>query len=149
MRIEDEIKQQHFKSEYQKAFLNVKVTASWLSGLVSTTLKPYGLSQEQYNVLRILRGQHPKPSTLGLISERMVDKMSNATRLVEKLRKSGLATREVCPTNRRKVDILITDKGLELLKSLDPIVNGLTKESMYLSEEELRTLNALLDKMRG
>ncbi len=149
MKIEEEIKQKHFQSEYQKAVLNIKVTASWLSGILNAQLKPYGLSQEQYNVLRILRGQHPKPSTLGLITERMVDKMSNATRLVEKLRKSGLVTREVCAANRRKVDILITQEGLDLLSRLDPVMNSSLEQSKTLSNSELQKLNELLDRMRS
>lgn len=148
MKIEDEIKQKRFNSQFQKAVLNVKVTASWVSGMVNSKLKPYGISQEQYNVLRILRGQYPKPSTLGLITERMVDKMSNATRLVEKLRKSELVTREVCPTNRRKVDILITEKGLSLLSSIDPVIDEALDRSRNLTDSELLKLNELLDKMR-
>ena len=148
MKIEEEIKQKRFNSEFQKAALNIKVTASWVSSMINATLKPYAISQEQYNVLRILRGQHPRPSTLGLITERMVDKMSNATRLVEKLRKAGLVTREVCPTNRRKVNILITEKGLELLSRIDPVIDEALDSSKNLSDEELRQLNELLDKMR-
>ena len=149
MKIEDEIKQKRFDSEFQKAVLNVKVTASWLSGITNNTLKPFGISAEQYNVLRILRGQYPKPSSLNTISERMVDKMSNATRLVEKLRKGDLVTREICPSNRRKVDILITQKGLDLLAELDPVMRDALKESQQVSNQELELLNSILDKMRG
>ena len=149
MRIEDEIKQKRFDSEFQKAVLNIKVTASWLSAITNNTLKPFNLSPEQYNVLRILRGQYPKPSTLSTITDRMVDKMSNATRLVEKLRKSGLVTRDVCASNRRKVDILITQKGLDLLAELDPVMRHTFKDTQLVSDEELAMLNQILDKMRG
>jgi DNA-binding MarR family transcriptional regulator len=149
MKLEDEIKQVRFESEFQKAVLNIKFTASWFSGMMNAKLKPFGISQEQYNVLRILRGQYPKASTLSLISDRMIDKMSNATRLVEKLRASGLVTREVCNSNRRKVDILITQKGLDVLKELDPIVSGMFVGFTGLPDEALRQLNDALDKMRG
>lgn len=149
MKIEEEIKQKRFDSEFHKAFLNIQVTASWLSSLTNATLKPFGLSPEQYNVLRILRGQHPKPSTLALITERMVDKMSNATRLVEKLKKNELVTRGVCATNRRKVDILITQKGLDLLAELDPITLDAFTGIQLVPDEELEVLNDILDRMRG
>jgi DNA-binding MarR family transcriptional regulator len=84
-------------------------TSGWLQNIYARFFKNYGLSQQQFNVLRILRGQHPKPVMLCQITERMIDKMSNATRLVEKLRQKGLVTRELNDKSRRKVDIKITD----------------------------------------
>ena len=149
MKIEDEIKQGKFKSEFQKATLNILVTASWLGSQVGSILKNFGISQAQYNVLRILRGQKDGPCSLGTITERMVDKMSNATRLVEKLRQNGYVTREVCAHNRRKVDIMITEKGLELLTSIDPLINQKFDEINQIDESELATLNTILDKLRG
>ncbi len=149
MKLEEEIKQEHFKNTFYKAILNIRLTESWLSNQVNQTLKPFGLSQEQYNVLRILKGQYPKPSPLQLISERMVNRMSNATRLVEKLRQGGLVTRQECPGNRRKVDILITNKGQDVLDQVKPHLESTIDQMKNLSIEEAEQLNDLLDKFRG
>ncbi len=149
MKIEEEIKQKKFDNEYQKATLNIIFTASWLSSEIHGVLKPFGLSQEQFNVLRILRGQNPNPCSLGTITERMIDKMSNATRLVEKLRKNDLVSREICPTNRRKVDICITEEGLKLLEQIDPALLKKFEEIQRVEDKDLEVLNAMLDTMRG
>lgn len=149
MKLEEEIKQQNFKSPLYKAMLNIRLTESWLSNQINQTLKPFGLSQEQYNVLRILKGQYPNPSPLQLISERMVNRMSNATRLVEKLRQGELVTRQECPTNRRKVDILITQKGMNLLDQIRPQLDAAMAQMKNLSVKEAEQLNELLDKFRG
>ncbi len=149
MKLEEEIKQQQFRDPFYKAVLNIRVTESWLSTRMNQMLKPFGISQEQYNVLRILKGQFPKPSSLLLITERMVNRMSNATRLVEKLRQGGYVTRKECPGNRRKVDILITEKGLELLEQIKPEVEATMDKMKNLNQEEADLLNTLLDKFRG
>ncbi|MDF9798559.1 DNA-binding MarR family transcriptional regulator [Catalinimonas alkaloidigena] len=149
MKLEEVIKQDQFKNSYYKAILNIRVTESWLSNQVNQCLKPFGISQEQYNVLRILKGQYPKPSSLQLITERMVNRMSNATRLVEKLRLGGYVTRKECSSNRRKVDILITEKGMELLEQIRPEIEGSMDRMKNLSQEEAELLNKLLDKFRG
>ncbi|MFP4091484.1 MAG: MarR family winged helix-turn-helix transcriptional regulator [Cyclobacteriaceae bacterium] len=149
MKLEEVIKQKEFKSPLYKAILNIRVTESWLSNQVNQTLKPFGLSQEQYNVLRILNGQYPNPSPLQLISERMVNRMSNATRLVEKLRQNGLVTRQECPSNRRKVDILITQKGIDLLQEIRPQLDATMDNMNSLDAAEAEQLNYLLDKFRG
>ncbi|CAN0372638.1 unnamed protein product, partial [Ectocarpus sp. 4 AP-2014] len=108
---------------------------------------PFGISTQQFNVLRILRGQNGKPANLQTISERMVNKMSNTTRLVDKLIDKGLVSRAVCPSNRRKVEILITRKGItdlgEIDKHIDNVENSAVKQ---FSERDLRTLNELLNK---
>lgn len=149
MKIEDEIKQGRFENEFQKATLNILVTASWLSSQMNSILKQFGISQAQYNVLRILRGQKCNPCSLGTITERMVDKMSNATRLVEKLRVSGYVTREVCPNNRRKVDIMVTDAGLKLLSDIDPLIKKKFDELNQVAPEDLAKLNEVLDQIRS
>lgn len=149
MRLEEEIKQTKPLDNFQKAILNIRYTESWLSGIFHQALKPYGISQQQYNVLRILRGQCPNPSPLQLITDRMVDKMSNATRLVEKLRKNGLVTRQVCEANRRKVDIMITEKGLALLDKLDKVIIETMEQIKNLNHQEIEELNKILDKLRG
>lgn len=116
-------------------------------GLLSA-LKPFDLSIEQFNVLRILRGQKGQPINLQDIQDRMVSKMSNTTRLVDKLIKKDLVKRKVCEANRRKVDISITNDGLEILKKLDPLVDKAEKTvTQNLSEEELIQLNILLSKL--
>ncbi|GAA4369942.1 MarR family transcriptional regulator [Hymenobacter saemangeumensis] len=147
MRIEDEIKQTSFQSEHQKAYINLVYTAGWLQQQQACAFKPYGLSLPQFNILRILRGQHPLPATVALLIERMLDKTSNASRIVDKLEEKQLVTRKVCPANRRAVDIRITDAGLELLRRIDADGTA-AKYFGSLTEDELRQLNSLLDKLR-
>ena len=148
MKLEDEIKQTQFSDDFLKAILNVLVTADRISRATNATLKPYCISKEQYNVLRILKGQYPKPSTLQLITERMVSKSSNATRLVEKLRTKGLVERSLCATNRRKVDIVISQEGLELLVEVGSQVMESSNRYRNITDEEARELNRILEKMR-
>lgn len=148
MKLEEEIKQLKFEDTFHKVVLNIRFTGNWFYNRISRALKPYGISEEQYNVLRILKGQHPHPSPLQLIGERMINRMSNATRLVEKLRRQGLVSREVCPKNRRKVDILITEKGLNLLTEIKPKLDQEMQKANTISVEEAEELNRLLDKIR-
>ncbi|MGG7036121.1 MAG: MarR family winged helix-turn-helix transcriptional regulator, partial [Flavobacterium sp.] len=130
--------------------LNLMHTNSVLSEKFSEILKPYDLSGEQYNVLRILRGREGKPANMCVIQERMVTKNSNTTRLIDKLLLKGLVTREVCPNNRRKIEVEITQKGLELLQELDPkVTEHEQKLATGLTPEELSELNRLLEKYRG
>lgn len=111
-------------------------------------LKPFDVSLQQFNVLRILRGMNGTPAHLGTLNERMVTPMSNTTRLVDKLVRKGLVTRRVCPTNRRKVEILITGEGLETLKHIDPVIESVENEVLgNMSPRELEELNALLDRI--
>lgn len=149
MKLEEEIQHPNFADQYMKAILNVMVTADTLGSATNAALKPYGISKEQFNVLRILRGQHPKPATVQLITARMISKSSNATRLVEKMRTKGLVERTQCTADRRKVDVIITQKGLDLLEQVDPVVRGVGDDRRNLSEDEAKLLNILLDKMRG
>jgi DNA-binding MarR family transcriptional regulator len=149
MKLEDELKQPRFKDEYQRAMLNIIFTGSWLEVRTNQVLKPFDLSSQQFNVLRILRGSRPRPLNLLDIQERMMDRMSNATRLVEKLRQKGLLTREQCDQNRRKVEIEITDKGMELLSTLDPLMEQLHKSfAGKLTVDEANHINVILDKLR-
>lgn len=149
MRLEDELKQEKFKSEYQRAMLNVIFTAYWLEDKSHEIFKGYAISMQQYNVLRILRGQKGKPVNLFLIQDRMIHKMSNATRLVEKLRLKGYVKRTTCEANRRKVEITITDKGLQFLDEIEPkIKKSETDMFSNLTEKEAVQLGRLLDKIR-
>jgi len=149
MTIEEEIKQKSFQSEYHKLSVNLQFTASWLSSIHSKSLKRFGISIQQFNVLRILRGQFPNPSSLILIRDRMLDKESNASRLIDKLVNAELTQRVQCPKDRRQVEITITEKGLALLKELDKNMQTLNDTLSHLSTEEAKTLNLLLDKLRG
>lgn len=148
MKIEEEIKQEKFTSEFEKTAVNILFTSSWLHTVLSNALKPFGISVQQYNVLRILKGQCPKPAMLGLIQERMMDKMSNATRLVDKLIEKGLVDRKQCPMNRRQVDIVITKEGIALLENIQPVLKKVDS-SFGIDAEEARDLNNLLDKFRS
>ncbi|MDF2158665.1 MarR family transcriptional regulator [Algoriphagus sp. CAU 1675] len=148
-RIEDAIRQKEFKSPYNKLIVNLLYTHSYLVTAQNNLLKPHDISPEQYNVLRILRGQSGVPTTVSSIQDRMLNKMSNASRLVEKLKTKGLVNREECPNDRRQVDILITEKGLDLLKMLEAQVEESNKTILHLSEEEVIQMNNLLDKLRG
>jgi DNA-binding MarR family transcriptional regulator len=149
MEIGKEIKQDKFKNEYQKMLINILFTSGWLSSKHTSNLKPYGISSQQFNLLRILRGQHPKPATVNLLIERMLDKNSNASRLVEKLRVKKLVERAVCLEDRRAVNVIITEKGLELLNDIDKQETAFLKELKKLTESEAAQLNVLLDKLRG
>lgn len=149
MEIGKEIKQTKFKNEYQKLLINILFTSGWLSAKHTSSLKPYGISTQQFNILRILRGQHPKPATVNLLIDRMLDKNSNASRLVEKLRIKKLVDRAVCPDDRRAVNVVITQKGLDLLEELDKLDLNLSKEMKNISEKEAALISSLLDKLRG
>ncbi len=134
----------------KKTVLNISYSSIWMKDEILTVLKPYDISIEQFNVLRILRGKNGEPTNLQDIQERMINKMSNTTRLVDKLILKGLVERFICKKNRRKVDIFITENGLNLLKEIDPIINK-TEDTLTsnLTEEELENLNVLLTKLRA
>lgn len=134
----------------KKTVLNISYTSNVIRDSISNTLKPFDISIEQFNVLRILRGQKGKPTNLQDIQIRMVSKMSNTTRLVDKLILKTYVERFVCEQNRRKVEIFITPQGLDLLKEIDPIVDAIEKNiTSTLSKEELTSLNILLTKLRN
>lgn len=149
MGLEKEIQQEKFSNEYEKVAVNILFTGSWLHNLNASRLKAHALTPEQYNVLRILRGSHPKTLRLSDISCRMIDKNSNATRLVEKLRLKGLLKRERCEDNRRQVDVFITDKGLALLKKIDLEEAAWMAKLKNINRTEAAELNRILDKLRG
>lgn len=148
MTLEEELKQAKFKSEYQKAMLNVLFTGNWLGSDSSRILKPFGLSPQQYNVLRILKGQKGKAISVNNIMSRMIDKMSNTSRLVEKLRQKELIERVVCENDRRQVDVRITKKGLDLLTEAGKEMNNIDRIKANITLEEAQKLNELLDKIR-
>lgn len=150
MKIEDAIKSPATLPPAKRTILNFMYTQNVIAEAFSEILKPFDLSPEQFNVLRILRGQKGKPANMCMIQERMIAKTSNTTRLVDKLLLKELVTREVCSENRRKMEIMITGKGLDLLGELDPLVDA--HENLYmnnLSQNEVEQLNLLLEKYRG
>jgi len=149
MKLEDEIKQNSFRNEYHKLAVNLIFTHSWLMSKIYEMLDEYDLTPQQFNLLRILRGQYPKPASITLLKERMLDKMSDASRLVERLLAKGLVERKICPEDRRKVDVVITKKGLKLLEKIDKTDNEMYNYFKNLSEVEAKKLNELLDKLRG
>lgn len=149
MKLEDEIKQKSFKTPQQKLAVNLLYSSNWLNNHYSDFLKKSSLTVQQYNVLRILRGQHPKVCALKLIKERMLDRMSDASRIIDKLVTKNYVIRNQCPNDRRSVSLLISPKGLELLKNLDYIDDSTKMIFKHLSSKEVTQLNDLLDTMRG
>lgn len=150
MPIETDIKQATFRTPFHRALVNIIYTSNWIGDHQMRSLKPFKLTLQQYNVLRILRGQHPNPVKVSDITERMLDKMSNASRLVDKLLAKNLVQRSECPTDRRAVDIVITDAGLALLKKLDAVQDTWTAHiHERMSEEDATQLSLLLDKIRS
>lgn len=149
MELEKEINQKKFRSESHKLMVNIIYTFNWLNGQHSDFLKPYGVTYQQFNVLRILRGQQMQPASIKLIRERMLDKMSDASRIVEKLRTKGLVDRHICQHDRRSCQVFITQKGMDLLSDIDSNENQQSGTMNALSEPEKQQLNLLLDKLRG
>ncbi|MBD0402768.1 MarR family winged helix-turn-helix transcriptional regulator [Flammeovirga sp. EKP202] len=136
--------------KYYKAIHQIIVTGHWITDQVGKDLKEYGITEPQFNVLRILKGQKGDPITVQEIQERMVQRSSNVTRIVDKLLDKELVNRQECPTNRRKMDITITQKGLEELEKLDDKVGHFHDQFQgNLSEEELETLATLIKKLKG
>jgi DNA-binding MarR family transcriptional regulator len=149
LKIEEEIKQEKFANEFEKLIVNLLFTSSWLVSKQNDLMKPYGLSVQQFNILRILKGQYPKSASVNLLIERMLDKNSNASRLVDKLKTKNLVLRSECPSDRRKVDVLISVKGLKLLNELSSKMDTLSLGSLGITNDEAQKINVLLDKLRN
>lgn len=149
MKLELEIRQKEFKSEQAKGLVNLLYTTSWLQDRSRTFFERFDLTPQQYNALRILRGQFPKAATVNLIKERMIDKMSDASRIVERLRLKNLLDRTTAAYDRRAVDIVINQGGLNLLEQIDQHIHEFENCFESLDFEEVKTLNILLDKLRG
>ena len=149
MNIEDVIKSKNMSLPSQ-IVINLAYTSRVVEEALISILKDYNLTIQQFNVLRILRGQKGNPANLSTIQERMIDRNSNTTRLIDKLIKKQLVKRQVCKDNRRKIEVFITDKGQNLLAELDPVTDQHNKKCVEgLSTKELETLNSLLDKLRS
>jgi DNA-binding MarR family transcriptional regulator len=138
------------KDPYNRALLSIMYTGSWLVSRITKLLKPYGISEPQYNVLRILRGQHGEPINMFAVQSRMLQRMSNVSRLVDKLVEKGLVQRTQTKENRRMVDLTITEKGMTLLTQLDPVIGDYMHSiAKNLKKDEARTLSEWLDILRN
>ena len=148
MGIEKEIHQGKFRSSGQKALLNILFTYGWINERIKNVLAPEDITLQQYNILRILRGSFPKPLSTLQIRERMLDRMSDTSRIVDRLVAKELVKKVVCIKDRRLVDVTITEKGQNLLKKLDAEVNDMENISKNLTDKEAETISKLLDKLR-
>jgi len=148
MSIEKDISQRKFTSEYQKAMVNLVYTHNWMMEKMKLFFEKADLTTQQFNILRILRGAGEPLSTLQ-IRQRMLDKMSDTSRIVDRLIKKGLTKKVICKSDRRLVDVTITEKGLKLLENLDEMQPDLDRIIQSINESEARELNNLLDKIRN
>ncbi|CAM4345307.1 MarR family winged helix-turn-helix transcriptional regulator [Zobellia nedashkovskayae] len=147
MNVEDIIKTEKEIPLKSRTLIHFLLVNNTITEALSAALKPYGVSLQQFNVLRILRGQNEKPASLATLNERMVTKMSNTTRLVDKLLLKGYVERKVCPSNRRKVEIRITEEGLLILKKMDTSMSEAEDNVLQnLSDKEMEQLNILFNK---
>ncbi len=149
MSIEQDIKQTKFKSSRQKAVINILYTNSYLAEKMRDRFAKEGLTPQQFNVLRILRGSHPQPLSTLQIRERMLDKMSDTSRIVDRLVLKKLVAKCTCEQDKRLVDVSITEAGLCLLKKMDAEEHQSDDMMQALSEEEAELLSNLLDKVRN
>lgn len=148
MKLEEQITQQKFRNQFHKLAVNIIYTHSRLMDHFSNIFNKYDITPNQYNILRILRGQYPNPATINLLKERMLDKMSDASRMVERLRLKGFVERAKSAKDRRMADVIISENGLELLRKIDKYDTQFDSFFESLSEKEAETLNNLLDKIR-
>ncbi|MBA4144973.1 MAG: MarR family transcriptional regulator [Cytophaga sp.] len=148
MKIEEEIKQPKFRSDYQKVAINLIFTANWLINKQQDFFKPYGITASQFNILRILRGQHPNKISGVEIKSRMLDKNSDIPRLLDRLVKKNLILKTVCPSDKRAADVIITETGLSILYQIDELLDQIESRQLKLTKEEATQLSDLLDKCR-
>ena len=148
MKLEEAIKSNRFKSEVHKAGLNILYTAWWLKTLASKELKEYGLTHEQYNVLRILKGKHPEQMCVRDIAERMIEKNSNVPRIIDRLELKKLVKRSTSPNDKRETAIMLTPAGINILEIATTKVNKVFENTVIMEESSASTLNKLLEKIR-
>lgn len=149
MTLSDLIQQDTFASLEQEALLNVLATASWISGELTAAMAPHGVTQAQYNVLRILRGRHPERYACSEIGERLLDRTPDVTRLLVRLEARGLVKRERAEHDRRVVEVHITPEGLDVLSRLDaPVSEAIERLGRHLTDDQLSQLSGLLETLR-
>ena len=144
-----ESKSTRYENAFHEVIVNVSYTQNWCNDKVKQAVSPYDITSQQFNVLRILRRQFPDPSTINLIKSEMLDKMCDASRIVDRLVQKGIVVKSTSNNDKRAVDILINERGLNLLKKIDSEVSLSSILSSNISEEEAVQLNRLLDKARG
>lgn len=150
MGILEDIKQsKDFKNPYEKLIVNVLYTSSWLLDQQNRFFKEHGITSPQYNVLRILRGQYPEPCTVNTIIDRMLDKMSNASRIVDRLEVKELVARTVCESDRRAKDVVITEKGLKVLEEVDTALKSWLDQFQPVGKEVVEKASDTLDSIRA
>ena len=147
--ISQEINQLTFESDKHKALLNLMFTNNWILDRLNGFFKTYSITNQQFNVLRILKGQHPKPCTAKYIKEVMIFKAPDLTRLLDRLIEKGFVVRKACKQNRRELDINITKSGIDLLEQLNPLLRQCMEGLIDLTERVAQDLSNLLDKARG
>lgn len=138
----------HPTSPFEQGVINLLMTDNYISSKLKSFLDDFDVTTQQYNILRILRGQYPEPATNNEVKERMLYKSADTSRLVDRLYEKGLVTREQCPDDRRRVDICISEKGLQLLDHIDEEINEVEEFLGNLNESEVKELNRLLEKIR-
>lgn len=148
MSLSNEIHQAEFRNEYHKALVNILYTHNYIVSHMSNVFKEFDITRQQFNVLRILRGQYPAACTINLIKDRMLDKMSDTSRIVERLRLKGLISRNFNLSDKRAVEIRISEAGLALLDTMEEPVNQIETALHGLSLQDTILLNSLLDKLR-
>lgn len=149
MGIKEDIKQKKaFRNDYQKVGVNIMFTYNWLTENLKQLVEPYDITIQQYNVLRILRGSYPDPLSTQEIRVRMLDKMSDVSRIVDRMIAKELVSKCMCPTDKRLVDVQITNKGISLLTRLKKLELSMDNQLSALSPEEAEQLSFLLDKLR-
>jgi MarR family 2-MHQ and catechol resistance regulon transcriptional repressor len=149
MGISKDIRQTKFRNEYHKAMINLLFTYGWTIERLKNFVSEEDITHQQFNILRILRGSHPTPLSTLQIRERMIDKMSDTSRIVDRLVSKALVKKVICKKDRRLVDVSITDKGLKLLEKLDQRQNEMDGILNNLTEKEASVLSKLLDKIRS
>ena len=149
MEIEKEIKQPKFKNPYQKAAINLIYTAKWLEAKQQDFFKPFGITSSQFNILRILRGQHPNKISGAEVKSRMLDRNSDISRLLDRLIKKKMISKSACLEDKRAADIAITSDGLDVLLQVDSYIDESERINIHLSKDEAVQLSSLLDKCRG
>jgi DNA-binding MarR family transcriptional regulator len=149
MQLKKQIKVPKFENEYQQTLANIFFTYHWENQKIKELLAPYEITQQQYNVLRILKNRYPSPSTINLIKSLTLDKMSDTSRIVERLIQKGFVDKTENSYDKRAVDIIIADKGLALLKKMDKSIDFSKLISSNITSEEAVQLNTLLEKLRG
>jgi DNA-binding MarR family transcriptional regulator len=148
MGIENDIHQSKFTSARQKAMINILYSYGWVLEKIKENLAKEDITHQQFNILRILRGSHPKPLSTLQIRERMLDKMSDTSRIVDRLVMKGLVKKATCSKDKRLVDVTITEKGQKLLKKIDAESDQIADVMANLTEKEAEILSGLLDKLR-